>query len=184
VAARRVIVATNAFTRELLEGFAITPTQSQVMVTEHAPDRTRGRVVTSESGPVYFTQPRSGVRGGRAPLLMGGGDDRPMANPRSRRRSGAVHRLLLALRDRFYPELEGQPPSTEWIGPMGFTPDQLPAIGLLPSGVVVAAGFNGYGGSYTTAAGEAAAAFAVTGEAPPWLAAEVFTPRRLVPRPP
>ena len=63
---------------------------------------------------------------------------------------------------------------------MAFTPDQLPAIGLLRPGLVVAAGFNGYGGSYTTAAGEAAAELAVGGEPPPWLAADVFTPRRLV----
>ena len=182
VVARRVIVATNAFTRELLpELAAIAPYQSQVMVTEHAPDRTRGRIVTSELGPVYFNQPRSGVRGDRAPLLFGGGDDRPLANPHSRRRSGAVHRLLLELRDGYFPELRGQPPSTEWIGPMAFTPDQLPAIGLLRPGLVVAAGFNGYGGSYTTAAGEAAAELAV-GSPPPWLAADVFTPRRLLRR--
>jgi hypothetical protein len=30
-------------------------------------------------------------------------------------------------------------------------------------------GFSGYGGSYTTAAGEAAASLALTGEARPWL---------------
>jgi glycine/D-amino acid oxidase-like deaminating enzyme len=90
--------------------------------------------------------------------------------------------LLLELRDGLYPELAGQPPSTEWIGPMGFTPDQLPAIGVLRPGVVVAAGFNGYGGSYTTAAGEAAAALAVTGTAPPWLDAGVFAPTRFAPR--
>jgi glycine/D-amino acid oxidase-like deaminating enzyme len=62
---------------------------------------------------------------------------------------------------------------------MAFTPDQLPAIGVLRPGVVVAAGFNGYGGSYTTAAGEAAAALAVSGQPPSWLAADVFTPTRL-----
>jgi len=166
VVARRVVVATNAFTRELLPEVSIAPYQSQVMVTEHAPDRARGRIVTSELGPVYFNQPRSGLRGDRAPLLFGGGDDRPMQNPRSRRRSSVVHRLLLELRDRFYPELRGQPPSTEWVGPMGFTPDQLPAIGVLRPGVIVAAGFNGYGGSYTTAAGEAAASLAADGTAP------------------
>jgi hypothetical protein len=42
--------------------------------------------------------------------------------------------------------------------------------------------FSGYGGSYTTAAGEAAAAFALTGGAPPWLDEEVFAPTRLVAR--
>ena len=43
-----------------------------------------------------------------------GGDDRPMKNPSSRRRSPAVHARLIALRDSFYPELVGQPPTAEW----------------------------------------------------------------------
>jgi glycine/D-amino acid oxidase-like deaminating enzyme len=179
VAARRVIMATNAFTRELLPEIDIAPYQSQVMVTEDVADRTRGRIVTCEEGPVYFNQPRGGLRDGRAPLVFGGGDDRPLANPRSRRRSRAVHRLLMKLRDGYFPELRGRPPSAEWIGAMGFTRDQLPVIGILRPGVVVAAGFNGYGGSYTTAAGEAAAELAATGTAPPWLDAELFAPARL-----
>ena len=172
-------MATNAFTSELLPELEIAPYQSQIMVTEDVEDRTRGRIVTSEEGPVYFNQPRGGLRDGRAPLVFGGGDDRPLADPRSRRRSDAVHRLLLELRDGYFPELRGRPPSAEWIGPMAFTPDQLPAIGVLRPGVIVAAGFNGYGGSYTTAAGEAAAVLAESGAAPPWLDAEVFAPTRL-----
>ena len=180
IVARRVIAATNAFTSELFpELRAIVPYQSQIQVTEHAPDRARGRVITCDDGPVFFNQPREGARKGRAPVLMGGGPDRPMRTPSSRRRSPAVHAALLALRDRFYPELRGQPPSAEWIGPMAFTPDQLPAIGMLRPGVVVAAGYNGYGGSYTTAAGLAASEMALTGHPPEWLPADVFSPRRL-----
>jgi hypothetical protein len=86
----------------------------------------------------------------------------------------------LRLRDGFYPELAGQPPSAEWIGPMGFTPDQLPAIGFLAGGIIVAAGFNGYGGSYTTAAGQAAASMALSGQTPEWVPADVFSPRRFL----
>lgn len=180
ISAARVIAATNAFTSQLFpELTAIRAYQSQIQVTEHAPDRARGRVVTCEDGPVFFNQPRSGVRDGRAPVLMGGGPDRPMPGPSSRRRSTSTHRALLELRDRFYPELRGQPPSTEWVGPMAFTPDQLPAIGMLRPGIIVAAGYNGYGGSYTTAAGLAAAQIARTGCAPEWLPEDVFSPRRL-----
>jgi glycine/D-amino acid oxidase-like deaminating enzyme len=41
--ARRLVVATNAFTRELLPKLhAIRPRHSQIMLTEHAPDRARG----------------------------------------------------------------------------------------------------------------------------------------------
>ena len=180
IVARAVIAATNAFTSRLFpELRAIHARQSQVMVTEHAPDRARGRVVTCEDGPVFFNQPRADARRGRAPVLMGGGDDRPMRSPESRRRSSAVHATLLGLRDRYYPELRGRPPSSEWIGPMAFTPDQLPAVGLLRPGVVVAVACNGYGGSYTTAAGQAAAELALMGEAPEWRPADVFSPRRL-----
>lgn len=181
IVARVVIVATNAFTSELFpELKAIRPHQSQVQVTEFAPDRVRGRVVTCEAGPAFFNQPRSGARGGVAPLLMGGGADRPMKSPSSRRRSSAVHEQLLAIRDQYYPELRGQPPSAEWVGPMAFTPDQLPAIGFLRPGVIIAAGYNGYGGSYTTAAGLAAADMAITGRTPDWVPEDVFSPRRLM----
>lgn len=185
IVARRVIVATNAFTRELLpELSAIEPYQSQILITEHAADRTSGRIVTSESGPVFFNQPREGAREGRAPLLIGGGADRPMSNPSSRRRSSAVHAKLISLRDQFYPELVGQPPSTEWVGPMAFTPDGLPSIGFLRPGLVIAAGYNGYGGSYTTAAGSAAADMVITDVVPDSLPEEVFSPRRLLTKAP
>lgn len=180
IVAQCVIVATNAFTNQLFpELAAIRAHQSQIQVTEHAPDRARGRVVTCEDGPTFFSQPRVGAHNGHAPLLMGGGADRPMKSPSSRRRSLKVHVKLLALRDRFYPELRGCPPSAEWVGPMAFTPDQLPAIGFLRPGVVVAAGYNGYGGSYTTAAGLAAAQMALTGRVPDWVPEDVFSPRRL-----
>ncbi len=180
ILAGRVIVATNAFTSALFpELSAIRPHQSQMQVTEFAPDRARGRVVTCEEGPVFFNQPRAGARGGRASLLMGGGDDRAMRSPSSRRRSFAVHEVLLSQRDRFYPELAGQPPSAEWVGPMAFTPDQLPAIGVLRPGIIVAVGYNGYGGSYTTAAGLAVAEMATSGVVPAWIPADVFSPVRL-----
>jgi glycine/D-amino acid oxidase-like deaminating enzyme/CRP-like cAMP-binding protein len=180
IIARSVIVATNAFTSQLFpELKLIRPYQSQVQATELAPDRARGRVVTCEQGPAFFNQPRTGARNGYAPLLMGGGADRPMTSPSSRRRSARVHNELLDIRDRFYPELRGRPPSAEWVGPMAFTPDQLPAIGFLRPGIIVAAGYNGYGGSYTTAAGLAAAEMAITGGVPDWVPEDVFSPRRL-----
>jgi FAD dependent oxidoreductase len=134
IVARRVIVATNAFTRELLtEMRSISPRQSQIML-----DRARGRTITTEQGPAFFNQPRAGARNGRAPLLFGGGKDRPMKNPASRRRSLGIHKLLLRLRDRYYPELCGQPPTSEWVGPMAFTPVGLPAIGFVRPGVILA----------------------------------------------
>jgi len=183
--ARSVIVATNAFTRQLFpELQAIRPAQSQISLTEFAPDRCRGRAVTCEEGPVYFNQPRAGARDGMAPLLLGGGKDRPMRNPSSRRRSPKTHARLLELRDRYFPELRKRPFSTEWIGPIALTPDQLPAMGFLKPGIIVAAGFNGYGGSYCVAAGQAAADMALSGVVPDWLPEDVFSPQRLLNRTP
>ena len=185
IVARRVIVATNAFTRELLpEMRSISPRQSQIMLTEHALDRARGRTITTEQGPAFFNQPRAEARNGRAPLLFGGGNDRPMKNPASRRRSLAIHNLLLRLRDRHYPELCGQPPTSEWVGPMAFTPDGLPAVGFVRPGVILAAGFNGYGGSYTTAAGQASAEMALADECPNWTPQDVFSPHRFLSKQP
>ena len=155
---------------------SISPRQSQVMLTEHA----RGRTITTEQGPAFFNQPRAEARHGRAPLLFGGGNDRPMKNPASRRRSLAVHHLLLRLRDRYYPELCGQPPTSEWVGPMAFAPDGLPAVRFVRPGVILSAGFNGYGGSYTTAAGQASAEMALTDESPNWTSQDVFSPRRFL----
>ena len=103
-----------------------------------------------------------------------------MKNPSSRRRSPAVHAHLMKLRDNFYPELAGRPPSAEWVGPMAFTPDGLPCIGFLRPGIIVAVGYNGYGGSYATAAGHAAAEMAISDVVPEWLPEEIFSPRRLL----
>ena len=94
--------------------------------------------------------------------------------------AGLLRCTHASLRDRFYPELVGQPPSAEWVGPMAFTPDGLPCIGFLRPGLVIAAGYNGYGGSYTTAAGHAAAEMAITNSVPDWLPEEIFSPRRLL----
>jgi len=115
---------------------------------------------------------------------MGGGNDRPMKNPSSRRRSPVVHSLLMQIRDSFYPELVGQPPSGEWVGPMAFTPDGLPCIGFLRAGLVVAAGYNGYGGSYTTVAGHLAALMTSTDTVAEAVPEEIFSPRRLLKRDP
>jgi glycine/D-amino acid oxidase-like deaminating enzyme len=87
--------------RAAAEMRSISPRQSQIMLTEHALDRARWRIITTEQGPAFFNQPRAGARYGRAPLLFGGGNDRPMKNPAPRRRLFGIHNLLLRLRDRY-----------------------------------------------------------------------------------
>ncbi|MFI5347862.1 MAG: NAD(P)/FAD-dependent oxidoreductase, partial [Elusimicrobiota bacterium] len=187
IRAKQVILASGAFTAKLVPGLDIKLYRSQVQVTEHVQDRWKGRTVTADQGDLYghFPQGESytkmdGVK--RAPLLLGGGRDKPTRAARSRdiMRSHAISKRLLSRRDGMFPELKGVPPSREWAGPLDYAPDQLPGIGLLRPGLIVAAGFSGYGGTYTQAAGEAAAIIALTGKAPEWLPQDIFSPRRFL----
>lgn len=189
VRAGRVILATNAFTSALAPQLAeIRAFRSQIQVTEHVAESWQGRLLTADSGDLYGHHPNGeryrGADGvSRAPLLIGGGKDAPTnADPRRVPRSRRTHELLRAKRDALHPELKRVPPAREWAGPTGFTPDFLPAIGELEPGLIVAAGFNGYGGVYTQAAGLAAAEIALTGRAPDWAPQDVFSPKRLLPK--
>lgn len=186
---KKVILATNAFTSALLPQMAaVTPYRSQIQITEHVAERWGARLLTADSGDLYGHHPNGERYEGadgvtRAPLLIGGGKDAPTkADPRRVPRSRRTHELLRAKRDALLPELAGVPPSREWAGPTAFTPDFLPAIGELEPGLIVAAGFNGYGGVYTQAAGLAAAKIALDGRAPDWAPQEIFSPKRLLPK--
>jgi hypothetical protein len=63
---------------------------------------------------------------------------------------------------------------------MAFTPDGLPCIGLLRPGLVIASGYNGYGGSYASIAGSVAGDIAITDTIPDLVPEEIFSPRRLL----
>lgn len=179
-----VVMATNAFTSRLLPALTmVQPYRSQVMVTEHAPQRWGGRSFTSDLGDLYGHYPSGeayrdddGVR--RGPLLLGGGRDRPFASPEKVRRSHWVHKRVVRQRDAIAPELAGVPPSRAWAGPMAFTPDRLPMVGAWRRGLILAVGFNGYGGTFTQAAAHAAVEVALTGSHPDWMPREMFCPRR------
>lgn len=189
IAAKHVVSAVNAFTASLLpELGAVKAYRSQVQVTEHAADVWHGRTVTAERGDFYghFTAQgayRDAEGRRRGPLLLGGGADRPMKDPRRLIRSHWVLKKVLRQRDAYVPEAAGVPPSAAWSGPMGFTEDRLPLIGWLRKGLFVAAAYNGYGGAYTQAAALAAAEAILSGRLPAWLPEDVFSPRRfLTPR--
>jgi glycine/D-amino acid oxidase-like deaminating enzyme len=191
IVARRVIVATNAFTSELFPELArIQCYQSQIMNLEHVADRLRGMTVTEEKGDLYYNFPgesryvdAEGVA--RGMLLVGGGLDRPAPAPEDLARSASVLGLTRTGIDRRFPDTRGQPPSRVWTGPMAFTPDRLPVIGFLrrggdPHGVLIAAGFNGYGGSYCVEAGYTAVEMIRRGTALPGVPEDVFSPDRFL----
>jgi glycine/D-amino acid oxidase-like deaminating enzyme len=192
IRARRVIVATNAFTSHLFpELEKIECYQSQIMNLEHVENRLKGMTVTEKKGDLYYNFPQArqyvdeqGVR--RGMLHVGGGLDRPAPSPEDLQRSPTVLGLVKAGTDRRFPDTRGQPPSRVWTGPMAFTPDRMPVIGFLrrsgadPQSLIIAAGFNGYGGSYCVEAGYTAAEMARTGEVLSDVPEEDFSPHRLL----
>ena len=189
ITTRAVIMATNAFTSTLLPELAwVRYYQSQILTLEHVEDTLGGMTVTEKKGDLYYNFPRArrytdGAGARRGMLLAGGGLDRPGSDPAVLRRSRAVLELVLSQTDERFPLTRGQPPSRLWTGPMAFTPDRLPALGHFrikgqPSGIIVAAGFNGYGGSYCLEAGHVAAGLALGGSAPAHAPEDMFSPNR------
>jgi glycine/D-amino acid oxidase-like deaminating enzyme len=147
--------------------------------------------VTEKKGDLYYNFPRAtqyvdGQSVRRGVLHVGGGLDRPAPAPEDLQRSGAVLGLVKAGTDRRFPDTRGQPPSRVWTGPMAFTPDRVPVIGFLrrggadPRSLIVAAGFNGYGGSYCVEAGYSAVELARTGEVLSEVPEDVFSPQRFL----
>lgn len=188
----RVIVATNAFTSRLLpELSAIQYYQSQILTLEHVPNTIRGMTVTEKKGDLYYNFPKSRqyrdhLGTPRGMLLVGGGLDRPATDPFHPRRSSAILSLVKRQTDERFPDTKGQPPSRVWTGPMAFTPDRLPVIGFLhcpgwpQDAIIVAAGFNGYGGTYCVETGALAAHLARTGQTPEAIPPDTFSPQRFL----
>ena len=190
IQARRVILAINAFSSRLIPELSeIAPYQSQILNLEHVENTIQGMTVTENQGDLYYNFPVSkqyvdphGVKRGTA--HVGGGLDRPVTDVLQLPRSLDVLQEVKAATDLRFQDTRGQPPSRVWTGPMGFTKDRLPLIGSLfikgaeHKEVVVAAGFNGYGGSYCVEAGYTAAYMAAKGEAPTEFEADIFSPGR------
>jgi glycine/D-amino acid oxidase-like deaminating enzyme len=192
VRAQRVVVATNAFTSQLFpELKKIKCYQSQILNLEHVEDCLKGMTVTEKKGDLYYNFPQAtryvdaqNVR--RGMLHVGGGLDRPAPAPEDLQRSVEVLGQVVGEMNRRFPDTRGQPPSRVWTGPMAFTPDRLPVLGFLrrggadPRSLLVAAGFNGYGGSYCVEAGYTAIEMLRAGRALPEVPEDVFSPHRFL----
>jgi glycine/D-amino acid oxidase-like deaminating enzyme len=190
IRAKKVIVATNGTVSHLVPELAsIQLRRSQLQVTLHARSNWGGATVTDHKGDFYANFPMGEAYDDddhtlRSAFLAGGGRDTltHAQNIRDMMRSSVVSRFLIRHRNHLNPELIGTPPFSEWAGPLGYTLDQLPAIGELRKGLIIIAGFCGYGGTYTQAAGLAAAIIARTGRAPDWAPQDIFSPQRFVGR--
>jgi glycine/D-amino acid oxidase-like deaminating enzyme len=194
IRAGRVIVATNAYTREFLpEAEAIMPYQSQIMVLEHVEDHLKGITYTGNQGDQYANIPRGsryvdkdGVL--RGSLLVGGGLDTPIDDPRSAKVNPQIFKDVKKITDAYHPDTVGQPPSASWAGPMGFTTNRLPLIGFLfrngkeDPRVVIGAGFQGYGGTFAVEAGEIIDSMALTGKYSDRAPKDIFAPENFLKR--
>jgi gamma-glutamylputrescine oxidase len=135
-----VILATNAFTPQLLPQVAVRPTRAQMLATEPVRDRVCTRPTYSHFGYRYWRQLPSGevlIGGWRdtAPEIEVGYDSKPTAGIQDRLDEHA-HALGVTARV-----------THRWAGIMGFTESGLPMVGPvegLPN-VHLCVGFNGHG---------------------------------------
>lgn len=190
---KKVIVATNAFTPNLFKELkAIQCVPSQVMNLEHVPNYLRGATITARGGDFYFNYPKStqyidkdGIRRGMVHLGL---DYKEIAaNAAKLTVSESVFREMKQFTDRIFPDTISQPPSRIWTGPMAFTPDRVPVIGFMyyaeepedpVKNILIAASFQGYGGSYCVQAGYVVASMALSGKTHPDVPEEMFSPKR------
>jgi glycine/D-amino acid oxidase-like deaminating enzyme len=196
--AARVIVATNAYTPEVLAGTGfIEPRVSHICNFSHVESAWQGRTITRKQGDWYANFPRqdwyddpAGVR--RGTLHVGGGLDTPIA-PETLHDPPFIEAVYHQLREdtaAMVPGTRDQPPLRAWSGVMGFTADRAPVVSFFHERwdgppdrrVVLAAAFNGYGGSQCAIAGKVAAHLAVHGAPPPdvELPDDVFSMRRFL----
>jgi len=193
--AKKVIVATNAFTPLLFpELSAIKVHVSQIMNLEHVRNHLKGMTVTEQYGDIYYQFPKSKTyqdKNETYGLLHYGLDqDGPKADIYAIGVQENHFKKMKAQIDARFPETQGQPPSRMWVGPMAFTEDRAPLIGFFhpkntPSNhdnnIIVAAGFQGYGGSFCFHAGYVASEMALSGKVHADVPEDVFSPERHYP---
>ena len=162
IIAKKVLLATNAYTSFLLEEYAdlIVPARGQMSALLPPPQlRGENRLRTSfgfmgGAQDDYLIQRERRERGGGSEqLLYGGGrsegpslyvsnDD--TIDPRTAVYLRSALNTLLGAGDTKAPELEA---THEWTGIMGFSRDNSPFVGPVPArpGVFVSAGYTGHG---------------------------------------
>lgn len=158
--ARKVVVGTNAFTRDLLPQMAsaIHPFQSHIADFEHVALPSENPIVFATltwnlgDGYAHFrreTVGRDAQGTQRGMYHVGGGRDLPIEDPHHVTPQPEVLQSIVSNFNSLFPETKGQPPRRFWTGPMGFTPDRIPLVGEYRPGLFLSAGYNGYGGTWS-----------------------------------
>jgi gamma-glutamylputrescine oxidase len=138
IAADEVILATNAFTGQLLEGILIEPVRAQMLATAPFAARVAERPTYADHGYQYWRQLPTGE------VLAGGFRDR--APDEEVGYQLATTAVIQGHLERHLAGLGVSAPVTHrWAGTMGFTPDALPLVGRLHPGLSICAGYTGHG---------------------------------------
>ncbi|MDH4439379.1 MAG: FAD-binding oxidoreductase [Rhizobium sp.] len=159
--AKKVLVATNAYSRGLIPGLAqsLVWLHSFQMATEPLPAEVLegilpGGQAVSDSRRILVYYRRS--PDGR--LVIGGRG--PMREPRSVEDWAHLERAML----RLFPTLQGAPITHRWFGRVAMTPDSLPHLHEPAPGLFMVAGCQGRGIGLMTALGSSLAAYAASGD--------------------
>jgi gamma-glutamylputrescine oxidase len=138
IAADEVILATNAFTGQLVEDIPIAPVRAQMLATAPFATRVAERPTYSDHGYQYWRQLPTGE------VLAGGYRDR--APEEELGYDLTTTATIQGHLDRHLAGLGVSAPVTHrWAGTMGFTPDALPLVGRLRPGLSICAGYTGHG---------------------------------------
>lgn len=142
---RAVVIATNAWTAQLLPQLPIVPTRGQVVRATISNFHLDYGLAIEQSGEYYLVPVGSNsvVYGGQrkyAPNMDVGVTDDSCVEPAVSARLRAGLETIFELNESNKVEF-----SHEWTGIMGFTPDDNPFVGRLCEGVYCLAGFCGHG---------------------------------------
>lgn len=193
IRAKRVIVATNAFTSQIFPELAdVKYFRSQLSSYAHVQNDLKGITVTAKDGDIYANFPKGeqykdakGTK--RGTLIVGGGQDVQDKDPWHPKPSKEVFQMSQDEIAKHFPAAANQPAVSAWAGPMAFVEGKhgmrLPVLGPLgegkKSGVFIAIWCNGYGGTGCHLAGAGAASWALTGKLPKDMPQDIFGPARL-----
>ncbi len=145
VVAGQVVLALNAYTPGLFPELAacVRPVRAQMLALAPLQPRWLHLPVNIRGGDYYLRQLPDGT------LLVGGARRAHQAEEESEAdvTTPALQADLLAFLHTHFPQTRGLDVRCRWSGTMGFSPDRLPAVGMVPGldGGLWAGGFSGRG---------------------------------------
>jgi glycine/D-amino acid oxidase-like deaminating enzyme len=182
---KKIIFATNAFTSELFPELkhALKCVGSQIINLEHVKNNLNGITCTEQMGKIYFNFPLSKQYNDSSKEMRGMlhfGYDFDLHthehDPRNIKVSEEIYAEMKYVTDTKFPDTINQPPSRIWTGPLAFTSDNLPIIGFVKGNknIIVAAGFQGFGGSFCIETGHVVSEMITTENVPDCVPENIF----------